>query len=130
MASPTRGFARDLRVSDFVRDEISKILSFEIKDPRIGLTSVTDVRVSRDLSYSDIYVSSLSVKSEADQKELLVVLNHAAGFMRSVIAKRHSMRKTPRLRFHYDELLKNGPRLDALIDKALDQDRSGDVDGT
>lgn len=130
MASPTRSFARDLRVSDFVRDEVSKILSFEIKDPRIGLTSVTDVRVSRDLSYSDIYVSSLSVKSEADQKELLVVLNNAAGFMRSVIAKRHSMRKTPRLRFHYDELLKNGPKIDALIDKALDQDRSGDADGT
>jgi ribosome-binding factor A len=130
MASQTRSFARDLRVGDFIRDEISKILSFEIKDPRIGLTSVTDVRVSRDLSYSDIYVSSLSVSSEADQNELLAVLNHAAGFMRSAIAKRHSMRKTPRLRFHYDDLANTGPRLDALIDKALAQDRVGGEDGT
>lgn len=114
---------RDLRVADFIRDQLSAIIQREMRDPRVGLVSVNEVRVSRDLSYADVYVSSLDAHSPAEKDELVDVLNKAAGFFRSELAKRHSMRTTPRIRVHYDELMERGPRLDALIDKAVRADR-------
>ena len=114
---------RDLRVADFIRDELAAIIQREMRDPRVGMVNVNEVRVSRDLSYADVYVSSLDAKSDAERKTLVDVLNNAAGFFRSELAKRHRMRTTPRIRVHYDELLEAGPRMDALIDRAVEADR-------
>lgn len=112
--------SRDLKVADFIRDEVAQILQHEMRDPRVGtFVSVNDVRVSKDLSYADIYVSSLQVNDDADKAELVSVLNGAAGFFRSTLAKRHKMRTTPKPRFHYDELIESGPRLEKLIDQAM-----------
>ena len=73
--------SRDLRVADFVRDEIARILQTQMRDPRVGaFVSVSDVRVSKDLSYAEIYVSSLDVENAEQKQELLEVLNSAAGF--------------------------------------------------
>ena len=58
------------------------------------------------------------------------MLNKAAGFFRSELAKRHRMRTTPRLRLHYDRLMEEGPKLEALIVKAVESDRrAGDAEG-
>jgi ribosome-binding factor A len=112
--------SRDLKVADFIRDELAQIIQHEMRDPRVGsFVSVNDVRVSKDLSYADIYVSSLQVSSEEERAELVNVLNGAAGFFRSTLAKRHKMRTTPKPRFHYDELIESAPRLEKLIDEAL-----------
>jgi len=112
--------SRDLKVADFIRDEVAQIIQHEMRDPRVGnFVSVNDVRVSKDLSYADIYVSSLQADSEAQRTELIGVLNGAAGFFRSTLAKRHKMRTTPKPRFHYDELIEAGPRLEKLIDQAM-----------
>ena len=113
---------RGLRVGAFLREELSGILLRGSNDPRFGLMTVTDVRVSRDLSVADVYVSSLSATTVADRDELVDTLRHAAGFMRSQVAQRQGLRRTPRLRFHYDDLLESGPRLEALIDEAVAQD--------
>ena len=110
------------RVADFIRGELADIVQNQMRDPRVSLLSVTDARVSRDLGVADIYVSSLSVSGDDERAELLAVLNGAAGFLRTAVAARHSMRTTPRLRFHYDELIEGGPRLEALIDQAVDAD--------
>jgi ribosome-binding factor A len=85
--------------------------------------SVNEVKVSRDLSYSDVYVSSLDAQGADARRELIEVLNKAAGFFRSELAKRHRMRTTPRLRIHYDELMEEGPRLEALIERAVASDQ-------
>lgn len=115
--------SRELRVADFVRDEISRILQTQMRDPRVGeFVSVSDVRVSKDLSYAEIYVSSLDADTPEQRTELIEVLNSAAGFFRSELAKRHKMRTTPRPRFHYDELLESGPRLEKLIANAVADD--------
>lgn len=114
---------RDARVADFIRDELSEILRREMRDPRVGMVSVNEVRVSRDLSYADVYVSSLEVHTQEDKDALVQVLNKAAGFFRSELAKRHRMRTTPRIRVHYDELMERGPRMDALIERAVQADR-------
>lgn len=118
---------RDLRVADFVRDELASIIQREMRDPRVGLVSVNEVKVSRDLSYADVYVSSLQAETAEARVELVDVLNKASGFMRSQLAKRHRMRTTPKPRFHYDELIEKGPRLEALIEKAVEADRGGEA---
>ena len=122
--------SRDLKIADFIRDELSQIVQREVRDPRVGsFVSINDVRVSKDLSFADVYVSSLQVNSEAEQDELIKVLNKAAGFFRSTLAKRHKMRTTPKPRFHYDQLIEKGPALEKLIDTAMsgvDRDSGGD----
>lgn len=118
-----REHGRDLRVADFIRDELASIISRGMRDPRVGMVSVNEVRVSRDLSYAEIYVSSLDTETPEARRELIEVLNKASGYFRSELAKRHSMRTTPKPRFHYDELQESGPRLDALIHRALEADR-------
>jgi ribosome-binding factor A len=117
-----RDSGRDLRVADFIRDEIASIIQREMRDPRIGMVNVNEVRVSRDLSYADVYVSSLDAETAAARDTLIDVLNKASGYFRSELAKRHKMRTTPKPRFHYDELMESGPRLDSLIEKAVRAD--------
>ena len=109
-----------------MREELSRILLRGAADPRFGLMSITDVRVSRDLSVANVYVSSLSAATDDDRAILVDALRNAAGFIRSQVAQRHGLRKTPQLRFHYDDLLESGSRLEALIDEAVALDsRSG-----
>ncbi len=119
--------SRDLKVADFVRDEVSRILQFEMRDPRVGsFVSVNEVKVSKDLSYADIYVSSLQAETDQGKSELIEVLNKASGFFRSTLAKRHSMRTTPKPRFHYDELIESAPKLEQLIADAVATERPAD----
>ena len=119
---------RVLRVGAYLREELSRILLRGTGDPRFALTSVTDVRASRDLSVADVYVSSLSAATDADRTDLIEALRNAAGFMRSQVAQRDGLRKAPRLRFHYDDLLESGPRLEALIDEAVALDARSEGD--
>jgi ribosome-binding factor A len=96
-----------------------------MRDPRVGsFVSVNDVKVSKDLSYAEIYVSSLQAEDAEAKQELIGVLNKAAGFFRTELAKRHTMRTTPKPRFHYDELVERGPRLEKLIGQAVSQDKA------
>jgi ribosome-binding factor A len=113
---------RDLRIADFVRDEIASIMQRQMRDPRVGMVMVNEVNVSRDLSWADVYVTSIDASSAEERAELINILNKAAGYFRSELAKRHSMRTTPKPRFHYDESVERGPRLEALIDSALEAD--------
>lgn len=119
-----REFGRDLRVADFIRDELAQIMQRHMRDPRVGIVSVNEVTVSKDLSYADIYVSSVDAPSTDERDTLIMVLNKAAGFFRSELAKRHRMRTTPKPRFHYDEVVERGPALEALIESAVNEDES------
>ena len=90
------------------------------------MLSVTDAEVSRDFAVADVYVSSVAATDESAQQELVAVLTRAAGFLRSAVAKRQGWRKTPRLRFHYDDLPERGARIGALIDQAMRADRGNE----
>ncbi|MXX29714.1 MAG: 30S ribosome-binding factor RbfA [Gammaproteobacteria bacterium] len=116
-----------LRMADFAREEIARIIQFEMRDPRIGMVSVNDVRVSRDLAFADVYVSAMPSGSPEDQEALVAVLNGASGYFRSKLARRHRMRTTPKPRFHYDESVERGRRLERLIDQAVAEGGAGDV---
>ena len=110
---------RGERVGDAIRAELATILQRDMGDPRVRMTSVTDVRVSGDFGVADVYVSSLSATNAEAQAGLVRVLTRAAGFLRARLAARQALRRTPLLRFHYDDLVERGPRLEALIDRAV-----------
>ena len=113
---------RGLRVADHLRERLAEIIRSQMRDPRVGMVSVNDVRVSRDFAYADVFVSSLDANEPETRKELITVLEHAAGFLRSTIAKENTMRTTPKLRFRYDEVSVNGERMESLIRTAVAAD--------
>lgn len=124
---------RGLRVADHLRERLADIIRAQMRDPRVGMISVNDVRVSRDFAFADIFVSCLGTDEPEAQRELITVLEHASGFLRSAVARDNTMRTTPKLRFHYDEVAVNGVRMESLIRRAVaaDQDtqrRRGDDD--
>jgi ribosome-binding factor A len=121
---------RTQRVADFIRDEVARLLLRDMRDPRIDMVTVTEVRVSKDLAFADIYVSSLSTNDETSRGAMIDTLNGAAGWIRSELAKRHTMRTTPRPRFHYDELIESSAKLDRAIDRAIaaDKERVSEAD--
>ena len=112
-------YDRVLRIADFIRDELATIIQREMRDPRVGMVSVNEVSVSKDLSWADIYVSSIDSATPDERVKLIAVLNKASGYFRSELARRHTMRTTPKPRFHYDEIVEEGPRLEALIESAI-----------
>jgi len=135
MSPPTamKEHGRGHRVADHLRERLADIIRAEMRDPRIGMVSVNEVRVSRDMSYADVYVSALGSDTKEAQRELISVLEHAAGFLRSAVARDSTMRSTPKLRFHYDELIVEGARIETLIRRAVaadkdSQQRRGDGD--
>ena len=123
---------RELRLAELLHEELAGIIQFEMRDPRIGLVNVNDVRITRDLAFADVYVSTLggdaAEEPSAEQKDALVaVLNGASGFFRSELARRHRMRGTPKPRFHYDESVARGRRMEKLIDRARAADQRNQI---
>ncbi|MFO8045303.1 MAG: 30S ribosome-binding factor RbfA [Halomonas sp.] len=119
-----REFKRTDRVADQLQKELAVLIQREVKDPRLGMVTVSGVEVSRDLGYADVHVTLLGENTPEQIKENLKVLKQAAGFLRSQIAKRIKLRHVPELRFHYDESVVRGQRLSALIQDAVASDRS------
>ena len=116
--------SRSIRVGDFIRDEISKIILHEVRDPRVTkYLAVNDVLVSKDLAYADIYVSSFEYDNDSDRQEIVEVLNSASGFFRTLLSKRLSIRATPKLRFYYDTLQSEGMNLEQKIKEARSKDQ-------
>lgn len=116
-------YSRAQRVGDFIKRELSKAIQFEIRDPRVGMVSITDVDVSRDMSHAKVYFTALGKDNQEDAKEAEAALNNAAGFLRSHIARSNTARITPKLRFYFDSSVVRGTHLSNLIDKAVSEDR-------
>lgn len=123
-------FGRTQRVADFLKRELASLIQFEVRDPRVGMVSVTDVEVSRDMSHAKVFVTVLGKETEQECAESIEVLNQAAGFLRTQVAKSNNARITPRLRFYFDSSVGRGQHLSQLIDKAVAEDEkfSDDTD--
>lgn len=120
-----QGFKRTDRIADFIQRELALLISREVKDPRLGMVTIQDVKVSSDLSYAEVYFTLLgediSASSEAEE-----VLAHASGYLRSSLAKSLNTRKTPRLRFHYDTLPEHASHMEGLLRKVHQEDGERD----
>ena len=123
-----REFSRTHRVAEQLQRELAVLVRDEIKDPRLGMVSISGAEVSRDLAYATVYISVLGDdKAVADS---LAVLNRAAGFLRHRLGQLMRIRVVPQLKFEFDSSLQEGARMDALIDAALAGSRTdGDESG-
>jgi ribosome-binding factor A len=117
-------YSRTQRVGDQLQKELAMLIQQEIKDPRIGMVTVSAVEISRDLAYAEVYITCLGVDDKSRQEEIEKILNGAAGFLRSRLARLMKLRIVPHLRFHYDESIARGQHLSALIEKAVGEDHS------
>ena len=124
-----REFKRTDRVADQLQKELAVLIQREVKDPRLGMVTVSGVEVSRDLGYADVHITLLGEQDPERIKDNLKVLKRAGGFLRSQVARRIKLRHVPELRFHYDESVVRGQHLSSLIEEAVASDRSRQPEG-
>lgn len=115
-------YSRTERVADFLQQELASLIQRELRDPRLSLTSVTGVDVSRDLSHAKVYVTFMGKDDPEQAADGVEALNKASGYLRSLVAKGHNARTTPKLRFYFDESISRGQHLSALIEGAIASD--------
>lgn len=121
-----REFSRSRRVGEQIQRELASLVQFELKDPRLGMVTISAVEVSRDLSVAKVYFTVLDAQHDIEQT--LQGLTHAGGFLRRELAQRMKLRVVPELRFHYDSSIEKGSRLSALIDQAVSRDSDKNED--
>ena len=105
--------ARMRRVNEAIREILGDAIATELKDPRIGFVTVTDVDTSPDLRTARVYVSVLG--SEAERERTLAGLDSSHGFLQGKIAGAMRMKRTPTLTFEYDESTERGDRISRLL---------------
>jgi ribosome-binding factor A len=109
------------RVDEAIRQVIGDAVATELKDPRVGFVTVTDVRTSADLCHARVYVSVLGdpgrSSSGAQRQASLDGLRSAHGFLQGRLAAELRLKRTPRLEFAYDDTTDRALRVDALIDE-------------
>ncbi len=107
-------FSRSNRIAEQMRRELADLLQFEVKDPRIGMVTITEVEVTGDMEHAKVFYSA-----QAGTPALQAGLEKSAGFLRTQIAKRMLLRKVPQLHFVYDASIDYGIKMGKLIDEAL-----------
>ena len=101
------------KVAGIIQKEVSEIIQFELKDPKIGFITITDVIVTNDLSIAKIYVSFLGQK--AREEAGMKALERSKGFIRTNLAKRMTLRKVPELQFKIDDSLERGNKIEKIL---------------
>lgn len=114
-------FSRSLRIGDQIQRELADLLNREVKDPRIGMVTITAVKMATNLAYATIYVSMIGDHDIVNNS--LTALKNAAGFLRSALATRLRAKTVPALHFVYDSSVERGIRIGALIDAAIAADQ-------
>lgn len=117
-----KNFSRATRIGDQIQKELSDLIRHEVKDPRVGMVTITGVDVASDYSHAKVYVTTLDPKHGIE--ETLAGLSHAAGFLHSALFHRLSLRVVPQLHFVYDQSIERGVHLSSLIDQAVASDKS------
>ena len=115
-----RDFPRSRRIAEQIQRELSEIVRVELKDPRIGMLTLTDVEVSPDGEHAKVFFTVLGEPTRIEETEK--GLQHAAGYLRSQLARRLTVRIVPHLQFKYDPSVERGARLSQLIDQAVAED--------
>lgn len=113
-----REFNRSDRVSKQMQRELADILRQDLKDPRLGMITLQEVRTSRDLSHARVYFTLLGA---GDRKGQLRLLKESAPFLRREIGRRMRLRIVPQLEFLYDSSIEEGAELASLIERAARQ---------
>ena len=101
------------RLNNIFVEEISKIIHEEIKDKDIGFVTITEARITNDLSFAKIYITTLG----DNRDKVLNSLNKASGFIRTMLCDRVKIRKMPEIHFVYDESIEYGKKIEDIIER-------------
>lgn len=112
--------ARNRKIADAIQRELSELIRLEMRDPRVRLVTLTDVVVTRDNAHAKVFFTSMG--SDAEITKTQQGLQSAAGFLRSQLASRLTIRTVPQLHFEVDTSVERGVRLSKLIDDAIIDD--------
>jgi ribosome-binding factor A len=120
----SKSYPRSRRVAQQLQRALSEIVRRELRDPRLGMLTFTEVRMSSDLSYANVFYSVLGADAQQAQK----ILDDAADRLRGPVGRALGLRHSPELRFVKDDLIETGARLSSLIHKAVKDDEARHVD--
>jgi len=109
------------RVGEQIKKEISHLIQYQLKDPRLGFVTITAVDLTGDLSQATIYVSIMG--NEEQIKKSLLALEHSKGFLRTEIGKRIRLRQTPDLIFKLDESIAYGSKINKLLKELKEEEK-------
>ena len=101
------------RLNNIFVEEISKIIHEEIKDKDIGFVTITEVRITNDLSFAKVYITSL----DNNREKVLNALNKASSFIRTMLCGKVKIRKMPEIHFVYDESIEYGKKIEDIIER-------------
>ncbi|MDE1981811.1 MAG: 30S ribosome-binding factor RbfA [Betaproteobacteria bacterium] len=113
-------FPRSRRIGDQIQKDLSDLIRRELKDPRVGMVTITAVEVSADYSHAKVYVASL--QGPESLKRSLEALRESAGFLRRLLGRRLTTRTQPQLHFLEDQTLDRAMAITSLIDEAVASD--------
>lgn len=116
-------FSRTRRISQQLQQELALVLQRDMKDPRIGMVTVNDVDVSRDLSFAKVYVTLFEEDPQAINDKM-AALAKAAPYVRTLVAGRMKLRVMPELKFVYDSSLVDGMRMSNLVSQVISSDKA------
>lgn len=121
-----REFPRARRVEEQLKRLLAELIRRDVKDPRVGLITITSAEVSRDLTYAKVFFTPFA--GVGDAGAALEALRHASGYLRHQVRNLMRLRVAPELDFHIDDSVERGARLSALIHDAVESDRVRHVD--
>lgn len=114
-----REFTRNVRVASQLQRELAELLRGDFRDARLGMVTVSDVEVTRDLSVAKVFVSFLG--AQQSPRESVALLEERAPLLRHEVGRLMRMRLIPELRFVYDDSMERGFRMDAILDELKEQ---------
>lgn len=118
-----RDFKRTDRIADTIQKVVAMIIQQEMKDHKLGMITISEVSVSKDLAHAKIYVN---VFPDELGVESVKALNKTSGFIRGLLAKQLKIRVTPQLRFIYDDTTLKANKLSKIIDEACKTDKKNE----
>ena len=120
-------YSRSQRVVEQIRRELAELIRLEVKDPRVGFITLTDVEITPDYAHAKVFFTNMT--GERDVPEILQGLRRASGFLRRELGRRIRIHTIPELHFHYDRSVEEGSRLSQLIDAVVKEDESREQEG-
>ena len=108
---------RGLRVADQIQRDLSELIAFELKDPRVGMITITEVQLTPDYAHAKVFFTMLSDKVE-DVQNTLNGLRAASGYLRKELGRRLTIHTLPELHFVHDMSTARGMEMSKLIDEA------------
>lgn len=116
-------YSRTQRIGDQMQRELASLIQREVRDPRLGMITLTGVDVARDLAHAKVFFTVMGQEDPARIALNLEILHDAAGYLRLLVGRAIKLRTVPQLHFHYDESVTRGAHLSALIERAVAEDR-------